>query len=48
MYESSNNALLQEKIESGRLLKECNEDKIKAEKRYASLMNDVKQFMDDS
>jgi hypothetical protein len=48
VYESSNNALLQEKIESGRMLKECNEDKIKAEKRYASLMNDVKQFMDDT
>jgi hypothetical protein len=48
MYESSNNALLQEKIESGRMLKECNEEKMKAEKRYASLMNDVAQFMDDT
>jgi hypothetical protein len=46
MYENNNMARVDERIESGRLLKEISDQKNKAEKKYEALMNDVNHFMD--
>jgi hypothetical protein len=48
MYENSNMARVDERIESGRLLKELSDQKNKAEKKYEDLMKDVNQFMDST
>ncbi|KAM0905496.1 hypothetical protein ACQ4PT_017363 [Festuca glaucescens] len=48
MYHDMHNALLDEKIENGKLVKDLNEEKIKVEKKYSSLMADVSKFMNDT
>ncbi|KAM0927049.1 hypothetical protein ACQ4PT_003167 [Festuca glaucescens] len=48
MYHDMHNALLDEKIENGKLVKDLNEEKIKVEKKYSNLMADVSKFMNDT
>ncbi|KAM0914984.1 hypothetical protein ACQ4PT_011141 [Festuca glaucescens] len=48
MYHDMHNALLDEKIENGKLVKDLNEERIKVEKKYSSLMADVSKFMNDT
>ncbi|KAM0826820.1 hypothetical protein ACQ4PT_068633 [Festuca glaucescens] len=48
MYHDMHNALLDEKIENGKLVKDLNEEKIKVEKKYSSLLADVAKFMNDT
>nr|XP_051220991.1 uncharacterized protein LOC127339151 [Lolium perenne] len=48
MYHDMHNALLDEKIENGKLVKYLNEERIKVEKKYSSLMADVSKFMNDT
>jgi hypothetical protein len=45
---SNNSARIYDKIESAKLLKEMSDEKNKTEKKYVSLMNNVKHFMDDT
>jgi hypothetical protein len=45
---SNNSARIDDKIESVKVLKEMSDEKNKIEKKYVSLMNDVKHFMDDT
>jgi phosphate uptake regulator len=48
MYEGSNMARIGERIKSVKLLKEITEEKNKIDKKYSSLMNDIKQFMNEN
>ena len=48
MYEESQSARIEERIESAKLLQEIVKQKEKAEKDYASLMQDVNKLFDDS
>ncbi|KAK1692381.1 hypothetical protein QYE76_009078 [Lolium multiflorum] len=48
MYHDMHNALLDEKIENGKIVKDLNEERIKVEKKYSSLMVDVSKFMNDT
>jgi ElaB/YqjD/DUF883 family membrane-anchored ribosome-binding protein len=48
MYDLTSSARIDDRIENAKLLKEMNEEKNKTEKKYLSLMNDVRQFMDDT
>ena len=45
MYESSNNARIQEKIQNAELVKNLFEEKNKLEAKHTTLLSDVKQFM---
>jgi hypothetical protein len=47
-YELTSSARIDDMIENAKFLKEMNEEKNKTEKKYTSLMNDVRHFMDDT
>lgn len=46
MYHASNNAIIDEKIENGKLVKELSEEKKMLEKAYSALVCDVNKFVD--
>jgi hypothetical protein len=47
-YELTSSARIDDMIENVKFLKEMNEEKNKTEKKYTSLMNGVRHFMDDT
>lgn len=48
MYHDSNSARIDERVDNAKLVKELADEKNKIEKKYSSLLVDVKKFMDEA
>ncbi|CAM0904083.1 unnamed protein product [Alopecurus aequalis] len=48
MYEESNTARIDDRIEHGKFLKDLSDEKNKIEEKYTGLLGDVRKFMDET
>lgn len=46
MYYEANSAIIDERVENAKLVKQLSDEKNKVERNYGTLLNDVKKFME--